>query len=67
VKNRVQDTIDNFKKDLEMVLDGKIGTEIEAHGKKWLIIKTLYNDCYLAIELNIQLPCPVQVICTREE
>lgn len=60
-------TITDFKRDVESSLDPYIGQQISAHGKEWIVIKTLYNDCYLAIGAYEELPCNAHVICTREE
>ena len=64
--NRVQETIDQYDKKLEITIDTNVGTEIEAHGKKWIVIKSLYNNCFLAIGSECELPCTVSVVCKEE-
>lgn len=38
------------------------GREVEAHGKKWVLLKSLYKNYWLAAEIGVPLPMTPMVI-----
>ena len=47
--------------------DMMLGREIEAHGKKWQVIKPLSSGYYIAIEKGQTLPCVPHIVCVDKE
>ena len=45
------------------------GQEFEAHGEKWVVVKTMYKDFVLAIKKNEKgkIDMPAQVFVVKKE